>query len=310
MKIVVALGGNALIRSGQKGTAEEQYDNIRIACAQLARIAGKHELVITHGNGPQIGAIQLQSEAATSLAPPMPLDICGAMSQGQIGYMLQQELEASLVSRGLAMDVVAVLTRVEVDLGDPSFDNPTKPIGSFYSREHAVKMMDDKNETWSEDSGRGWRKVVPSPAPVRIVEERAVRDLASGRRILICTGGGGIPVVAAGKGCYRGIEAVIDKDLAAVLLAEVVEADILMIMTDVPHVYLNYRTPGQQALIAATVDELQQYNREGHFTAGSMKPKVEAAALFASLQGRRAVITGIENAVQALEGTAGTSIAN
>lgn len=310
MKIVVALGGNALNRNGEKGSAEEQYANIRMACAQLAQIAANHQLAVTHGNGPQIGAIQLQNEAGASLTPPMPLDICGAMSQGQIGYMLLQELEAAAARHGLSREVVAVFTRVEVDRDDPSFGNPTKPIGSFHSREEAAKMMKEKNETWVEDSGRGWRKVVFSPAPVRIVEEKAIRELSDGRRILICTGGGGIPVITAAKGVYRGIEGVVDKDLAAVLLAKITEADTLMILTDVPLVYLNYGTPEQQALTTVTVDELSEYNREGHFAAGSMKPKVEAAIRFASLKGRRAVITSIENAVQALEGTAGTSISN
>lgn len=169
MRIVIALGGNALLRAGEKGTVEEQYANIRIACKQLAEIAAGHDLVLTHGNGPQVGKIHLQNEAAAAQTPPMPLDVCGAMSQGQIGYMLQQELTAALAARRIRKETATVITRVVVEKDDPSFQKPTKPIGSFYSREEAEKFIREKGETWVEDSGRGWRKVVPSPEPRRIV---------------------------------------------------------------------------------------------------------------------------------------------
>lgn len=308
MRIVAALGGNALLRAGQKGTVEEQYVNMKTACAQLAEIAKNHDLVITHGNGPQVGKIHLQNELAGEKTPPMPLDVCGAMSQGQIGYMLQQQLSSELAGRGLKKEVVTVITRVAVDRSDPSFANPTKPIGSFYSREEASKFMKEKNEVWVEDSGRGWRKVVPSPLPKRILEAKIIKSLVESSYLVIASGGGGIPVVAAEGGGYRGIEAVIDKDLAGELLAEIVDAAVFIILTDVPRVYLYYGTPGQRELSDVSAGELAAYEKEGHFAAGSMGPKVRAAARFAGREGKRAVITSLEHALQALQGDAGTQV--
>jgi carbamate kinase len=308
MRLVAALGGNALLRAGEKGTAAEQYVNIRLAAGQLAELAHEHDLVITHGNGPQVGKILLQNEAAAGLTPPMPLDICGAMSQGQVGYMLQQQLCAALNCIDVRKDVATVITRVVVDESDPSFQHPAKPIGSFHSRQEAERSMRERKEVWVEDSGRGWRKVVASPFPRRIVEEKVIKSLVENSFLVIAAGGGGIPVVQT-PGGYRGVEAVIDKDLSGELLAEIVGADVLLLLTDVPHVFINFGGPGQKHLEEVTVDELLAYEKKGHFAAGSMGPKVRAAIRFVSSgEGRRAIITSLENAVGALHGARGTRV--
>lgn len=308
MRITVALGGNALLQAGQKGTVEEQLLNIRLACKQLAQIASSHDLVITHGNGPQVGKIHLQNEVAADKTPAMPLDVCGAMSQGQIGYLLQQELSGELAKLDTPREIAALITRVVVDPRDPSFQNPTKPIGSFYSEADAAKFMLEKNETWIEDSGRGWRKVVPSPQPRRLVEEKTIKKLVESSCLVIASGGGGIPVIENPDGGYRGIEAVIDKDLAGALLAEIVDAELFIILTDVARAYLNYGKPNQQELCDISVEELSAYAAAGHFAAGSMGPKVQAAIRFAAKEGHRSVITSLDRVLEALQGEAGTQI--
>jgi carbamate kinase len=250
----------------------------------------------------------MQNELAQKETPAMPMDVCGAMSQGQIGYLLQQQLSNELMKQGLGKEVVTLITRVEVDPADPSFQNPTKPVGSFYTEAEAVQFMREKKETWIEDSGRGWRKVVPSPQPRAIVEAKTVKKLVESSCLVIASGGGGIPVVTDGAGGYRGIEAVIDKDLAAEILAEMVDAEVLMILTDVPRVFLNYGRPEQQELREVSVNELAEYAAEGHFAAGSMGPKVKAVLKFARKPGRRAVITSLGDAVEALQGNGGTQV--
>jgi carbamate kinase len=307
MKIVVALGGNALVQAGDSGTFEEQSYRAKIACRQLVEIIKDHELIITHGNGPQIGRLQLQNEMSISETPALPLDVCGAMTQGQIGYLLQQQLKSELAAKGINKEVISLITQVVVDPKDPCMTNPTKPIGSFYSNEEALRFMEQKDEVWIEDSGRGYRKVVPSPTPVRIVEENTIRHLVDNGYLVIAAGGGGIPVVAAEHG-YRGVEAVIDKDLAGGLLAEIVDADVLVILTDVPQVYLHYGKPEQKELNCVTVAEMEKYEQEGHFASGSMGPKVRVATRFASGKGRKAIITSLEKATLALEGKAGTHV--
>ncbi|MFO7951417.1 MAG: carbamate kinase [Bacillota bacterium] len=309
MKIVVALGGNALLKAGQEGTAEEQLENIELACRQLIRIAHDHDLVITHGNGPQVGKIHMQNEVASEISPSMPLDICGAMSQGQIGYLLQQGLNKELARQGVMKDVATVITRVQVDKDDPSFQNPTKPIGTFYSREEAEKQMKEKGEVWVEDKTRGgWRKVVPSPMPSKILEENIVKNLVDSGCLVIASGGGGVPVVESEESGYDGIEAVIDKDLAGELLASIVDADAMVILTDVPEVYINYGTPEQKTLSRISVNEMEKYEKEGHFAAGSMGPKVEAAIKFARKDKKTAIITSLEQAREAITGQAGTCL--
>ncbi len=306
MRITIALGGNALLQAGQEGTFEQQAQNARTALSQLVEMMKEHHIVLTHGNGPQVGKLHLQNELAREKTPPMPFDVCGAMTQGQIGYLLQQQLQNELLRHGIKRQVVTLITQTVVDPEDEAFKNPTKPIGSFYSAEEAKKFMAEKNEVWIEDSGRGWRKVVPSPEPRSIVEEEIIKDLVD-KYIVIASGGGGIPVVLE-NGVYRGVEAVIDKDLAAQLLARAVGSEVLMILTDVSHVAINYGKPDQKQIGTVTTTELRRYHAEGHFASGSMGPKVRAAISFVENGGKRAIITSLERALAALNGKEGTQV--
>ena len=306
--IVIALGGNAILQPGQRGTVEEQLSNIESTADQIAELISRGcRIVVTHGNGPQVGAILIQQEAGREQAPPMPLDVCGAQSQGQIGYMLQQSLGKMLARRSIERPVVTVVTQMVVSPHDPAFQNPTKPVGPFYTEDYARRRMRSANEKWIEDAGRGWRRVVPSPDPIRIVERDAIISLVRSGAIVIANGGGGIPVVER-NGHYEGIEAVIDKDLGGECLARDVRADILMILTDVGQVALNYRMADQRDLDTVTLAEITQYQREGHFKAGSMGPKVEACRRFVSQGGEAAIIASLEHAVDAVEGRRGTRI--
>ncbi len=308
--VVVALGGNALLQVGQKGTFEEQMQNVYNTVEQLADmvLSGKWCLVITHGNGPQVGNILLQNEAGKHLVPPMPMDVCGAESQGMIGYMIQQALHNVLARRGRPdIPVVTVVTQVLVDKNDPAFQNPTKPIGPFYTKEEALRLKEEKGWHVVEDAGRGWRRVVPSPDPKAIVEKEAIRILVENHAIVIASGGGGIPVIKE-NGSYRGVEAVIDKDLAGERLAEDVGAQVFLILTDVDRVRLNYRKPNEVALSRMTVSEAKKYLAEGHFAKGSMEPKVKACVRFVEAGGEVAIIASLNQATAALEGRAGTQI--
>ncbi len=307
MRIVIALGGNALLRPREKGTYEEQSANIGVACSQLAQLIRDHEVVLTHGNGPQVGQIFLQNQLCQDTVPPMPLHVCGAMSQGQIGYMLQQQLKNTLFKAGLPREVVSLTTQVVVSPQDPSFKNPTKPIGSFYTAEEAAHFMRDNNETWIEDSGRGWRKVVPSPKPLGIVEAEVIKALLKTSTVVIASGGGGIPVIVDND-TYRGIDAVIEKDLVGELLAELVGADLFMCLTDVHFASLHYGTETERNLRLVSAAELEKYAAQGHFAAGSMGPKVEAALRFVAHGGQRAVIAALDTAVEAFWGREGTQI--
>ena len=305
--IVVALGGNAILRPGQAGTAEDQFVNIKTTCESIARMVKQgYRVVITHGNGPQVGNILIQNLHSQDLVPAMPLDVCGAKSQGLIGYMIQQSLHNELAKEGINVPVVTVLTQVIVDENDPAFKNPTKPIGPFYTEEEAQRFAKERGETWKEDSGRGWRKVVPSPLPVEIFEKSAIGTLIREGAVVIAAGGGGIPVIQKGN-TLHGIEAVIDKDLASSKLARDIKADILMILTDVERVAINYRTPSEAYLTAITVDEAKKYMDEGQFGAGSMGPKVQAAIDFASC-GKTSIIASLNRSLDALEGKTGTTI--
>lgn len=307
--IVIALGGNAILKPKQRGTAQEQFHNVKLTCAQIARlIAGGNKVVITHGNGPQVGNILLQNEENAELVPAMPLDVCGAQSQGFIGYMIQQSLHNELQKLGLHKEVVTVVTQVLVDAGDPAFKNPTKPIGPFFSAEKAKKMASEKAYCVKEDAGRGWRRVVPSPRPKQIVERNTIRSLLASEKIVIASGGGGIPVVEDAAQALRGVEAVIDKDLAANRLAQDIKADTLLILTDVEQVCLNYRQPNEKRLGRITAAEARKYHEEGHFSEGSMGPKVEAAFEFVESGGGRSIITSLDKAVAALDGETGTWI--
>ncbi len=308
--VVVALGGNAILQRGQKGTLEEQLNNVRGTCEQLAEmvLSGRWKLVITHGNGPQIGSVLLQQEAAKHSVPPMPMDACGAQTQGMIGYMIQQSLHNILHARGRGdIPLATVVTQVVVDKDDQAFRSPSKPVGPFYSPEEARELKERMGWDVVEDAGRGWRRVVPSPDPISIAEKEFISILVQNRAIVIASGGGGIPVVQE-DGRLKGVEAVIDKDLAGEQLAEDVQASVLLILTDVPQVKLNYGKPEEKALDRLTAAEAKQYLEQGHFAKGSMEPKVRAAVRFVEAGGERAVIASLGQADQALTGTAGTQV--
>ena len=308
-RIVVALGGNALQSKDGPATAEAQLEVVRKTCEHIARISGMgHEIAMVHGNGPQVGRIVMASEAAGEVTPVMPFDVCGAMSQGYIGYHIQQCLKYALNKDNRNIPVVTVATQMIVDERDPAFQNPTKPIGPFYTKEQAEKLSEEKGYVMKEDSGRGYRRVVASPLPQRIVEIEAVKQLWDHSIVITC-GGGGIPVIENPDGTLRGVAAVIDKDFAAELLAEKVDADILMILTEVEKVALDFGKPDQKDLSGMTLAEAAKYVREGQFPAGSMLPKVEAAMKFVrTYPDKKAIITSLDKAVEALEGKTGTVI--
>ena len=307
---VVALGGNAILQRGQEGTFEVQLGNVHHTCEQLVKmvLSGEWELVVTHGNGPQVGNILIQNDAGKEIVPAMPMDVCGANSQGMIGYMFQQSFRNLLDGAGRQdVPVATVVTQVLVDKADQAFANPAKPVGPFYTEEEAATLRDEKGWHVVEDAGRGWRRVVPSPDPVDIVEKEAIRSLTKSGAIVVSTGGGGIPVVRE-NGELSGVEAVIDKDLGGQRLALEVGASVFLILTDVDRVRLNYGKPDETSIDRMTVSEAKQYLEEGHFAKGSMGPKVKAAIRFVESGGERAIIASLEGATDALAGTAGTQI--
>ncbi|NLF79804.1 MAG: carbamate kinase [Clostridia bacterium] len=309
-KIIIALGGNALEREGVPATAQSQLAIVEQACGYLAEIVKQgYQIAVVHGNGPQVGRILLASEAARQLTPALPIDVCGAMSEGYIGYHIQQAMRKAL--RGTAQEylpVVTVVTQVVVDAADLRFQNPTKPIGPFYSEAEARLLAEQKGYVMREDAGRGWRRVVASPVPRRIVEIESICGLWQSAIVVAC-GGGGVPVVEQEDGRLAGVEAVIDKDYAAELLAEQLDADVLLILTRPERVCLNYLLPDQIGLERMTVAEAERYMAEGHFAPGSMLPKVEAALCFVrGKPDKRAIIGPLFKAVEALEGRAGTLI--
>ncbi|HYF78278.1 MAG TPA: carbamate kinase [Symbiobacteriaceae bacterium] len=308
--LVVALGGNAILQPKQVGTYEEQYENIRAACGAILHLIRQgHQVIITHGNGPQVGNVLIQNEEASVVTPAMPLHACVASTQGQLGYMLQHAMSEVLEQAGVQKSVVSVVTRTEVSPEDPAFSKPTKPIGPFYTPQRAKRLMSERGYEMIEDAGRGWRRVVPSPKPLRIVELGTIADLVKSGVVVIASGGGGIPVVRTPEGQLTGVDAVIDKDLAGARLARDLNADILMIFTDVERVALNWGTPEQKWLADVSLAEMKGYETEGHFKAGSMKPKVAAAVEFVeSGAGRRAVIGRLQSADKVLAGETGTWI--
>lgn len=308
-KIVVALGGNALQKKGSPATAEAQLAVVQETVEYLAEMSKMdYELAIVHGNGPQVGNIVLASETAKDVVPPMPFDVCGAMSQGYIGYHIQQALRFSLQKRSRDIPVVSIVTQVVVDKDDPAFQNPTKPIGAFYSEEEAKKIAEENGYAVKEDAGRGWRRVVASPMPKRIVEFSCLKELWD-TTIVVAAGGGGIPVIEKPDGSLEGIAAVIDKDLAAARMAEDIEADILMILTEVEKVFLNFNKPDQVELNKITVAEAERFIEEGHFAPGSMLPKIQASVNFVKNNpGKKAIITSLNKSLEALEGNTGTII--
>ena len=308
-KIVVALGGNALQSGKGPATAEAQLEVVKNTCERIAEIVeGGYEVGVVHGNGPQVGRILLASETAKNVTPAMPFDVCGAMSQGYIGYHLQQALGYALKKRGKDIPVVTLATQVVVDGADPGFVNPTKPIGPFYGEDEAKAIAAEKGYTMKEDAGRGWRRVVASPIPQKIVEIDSVRRLWDSTIVITC-GGGGIPVVEKEDGSLEGVAAVIDKDFAAELLAEQVEADVLMILTEVEKVAVNFNKPDQQNLDHMTLAEAEKHCADGQFAPGSMLPKVKAAMKFVTAYPeKKAIITSLDKAIDALEGKTGTVV--
>lgn len=308
-KIVIALGGNALQSGNSAPTAEAQLEVVKQTCEYIAQLsASGYELAIVHGNGPQVGRIVLASETAKDVVPPMPFDVCGAMSQGYIGYHIQQSLSYALHRRNLNIPVVTMITQMVVEPADPAFQTPTKPIGAFYTKEEATELEQSRGYTMREDAGRGYRRVVASPLPRRIVEIGEVKKLWNDTIVITC-GGGGVPVIEKPDGTLEGVAAVIDKDFAAELLAEQVGADVLMILTEVEKVAIRWGKPDQENLSHMSLSEAAQYVAEGHFAPGSMLPKVEAAMRFVRHNpSKKAIITSLDKAIDALEGKTGTVI--
>lgn len=308
-KIVIALGGNALQSGKSEATAEAQLEVVKKTCEYIADISCKgYEIGLVHGNGPQVGRILLASETAKDVTPAMPFDVCGAMSQGYIGYHLQQALKYALSKKGRNIPVLTVATQMVVEKSDKAFQNPTKPIGPFYSEAEAKALETEKGYTMKEDAGRGFRRVVASPLPRKIVEIDAVKKLWDTSIVISC-GGGGIPVVENADGSMEGVAAVIDKDFAAELLAEQVEADVLMILTEVEKVAINFNKPDQKNLDKLNLEDAVKYIEEGQFAPGSMLPKVEAAMKFVrAYPNKRAIITSLDKAIEALEEKTGTVI--
>jgi carbamate kinase len=305
---VVAVGGNALIKDKTKKTIADQYEAASETMGHIASmIQGGWDVVITHGNGPQVGFILRRSELSLHELHPVPLDYCGADTQGAIGYMFQRALRNEFKRRGMDKVAATVVTQVQVDAADPAFKNPTKPIGSFMDEETAKQRIAE-GQDFVEDAGRGWRRVVPSPIPIGIVEEGAIRNLVQAGFVVVATGGGGIPVVEDQDGNLEGIEAVIDKDFASSLLAGNIDADLLLISTAVEKVAINFNQPNQIWLDEMTVAEARKYIDEGHFAPGSMLPKIEACIKFIENGGEKALITDPPNIPRALNGETGTWI--
>ena len=310
-RVLITLGGNAILPVRGTGTFEEQCAVTRATMQPIARmIRDGSEVVLSHGNGPIVGNILIRNEAARDQIPPMPLDVCGADSQGGIGYMMQQSLQNELRRVGLGdRPVVTIVTQVVVDERDPAFRRPTKPIGPFYPEDRARLLAKEKGWTIVEDAGRGYRRVVPSPKPLEVVEIAAIRQIVEDGGVAIAAGGGGIPVSRQWDGSLHGVEAVIDKDLASSLLARLLGCQTLVIVTGVDRVALRYGKPDQRELERATPDELQGWMEEGHFPPGSMGPKIQAAIEFVRGGGREVVITSPERLTEALEGKTGTLVA-
>lgn len=307
-RVVIALGGNALQKKGEV-TAEAQKAVAAKAGEIIAKLSEKYEIVVTHGNGPQVGNILIHEESAsTENAPAMPLETAVAMSGGQIGYWLSQAISNAYQKQNKHKKVVSVITQVEVSLTDPAFRHPSKPIGQFYSEQEAKKIMKEKGWVMKEDAGRGWRRVVPSPRPKDIIEKREIVDLINSGATVIAVGGGGVPVYRTKiLKVLKGVDAVIDKDFAAEKLAELIKADIFVSVTAVPNAYINYGQPGELALEKITPREADAYSRMGYFKAGSMLPKIEAATAFARKK-KTGIITSLEKLEDALKGEAGTII--
>lgn len=305
---VCAIGGNSLIRNSSRVSFDDQLETARLTARHLADVVtAGYSLVITHGNGPQVGFQLIRSHLARNFLPEIPLDACNAATQAEIGYMLQQALKNEFSARGVEQNIVALVTQVLVARDDPAFRNPTKPVGPFYTKREAAKLQQELGWVMREDAGRGFRRLVASPRPREIIELPEIRTLIAAGTIVIAVGGGGIPVTNENGG-LRGVAAVIDKDLASSLLASRLGAELLIISTAVEQVYLHYGKPEQQPLAVITTTEAKRLLAEGHFPPGSMGPKIEAALQFLAQGGKEVIITDPEHLVPALQGKAGTKI--
>lgn len=310
--IVIALGGNAIKQPDEIGTADNQFKNIGLTCEQLVKMNNLgYKLILTHGNGPQAGNLLIQQEESKLLVPSMPLDVVDAMTQGEIGYMFQNQLQNAFRRDGRKIPIAALITQVLVDKDDPDFDNPTKPVGPFYTKEEALYLQKTKGYNVKEvkqNKEKGWRRVVPSPEPIGLVEDETIKVLLEARVIIITSGGGGIPVVKQPDGQLIGVEAVVDKDKAGQKLAEIVNGNIFLVLTDVEHVYLNYNKPNQKSIAKITMHKAEKYLKDGQFPPGSMAPKIEACIRFIKAGGEKAIITSLDHAIDALLGKTGTVI--
>lgn len=310
MRVLLALGGNAMTSADGRARPEDQIAAARVAMASVADLVTRTDnpvdVVVTHGNGPQVGNLLVKNEVAAAVVPPVPLDWCGAQTQGTLGYLLMNALDDEFASRGSDKRSATVVTRTRVDAHDPGLADPSKPIGRFLSKEEAALLV-EHGETWQDRGEKGWRRVVASPEPREILDAAAVRALVDAGFVVVANGGGGIPVVRSECG-ITGVEAVIDKDLGAALLALTVEADVLVVATDVPNAVLRFGTPEAEPLGRIAVADLRALAAEGHFASGSMGPKVDAACRFVENGGRHAVISNLENILDAVAGTAGTVV--
>jgi carbamate kinase len=307
---MIALGGNAIKQPHEKGTFQEQMKNVKVAAAQISKIVEKgYQIVITHGNGPQVGNLAIQQEQASYMVPAQPLVALGSMTQGQIGYMLQQSLRNHVFNKG--KQVVTIITQVIVDKDDPDFQVSTKPVGPYYTEEEAERLGKENNwfvKQVRPSGDKTWRRVVPSPKPLGIAEGDIIKMMVEAGVLVIASGGGGIPVFETSEGKLKGVDAVIDKDRAGAKLAEIVGSEIYLILTDIEYVLLDFGKSTERRIMKMTVDEAKKFSAAGHFKAGSMGPKVESAISFLERGGERAIITSLINAIDALEGNAGTHI--
>ena len=307
MRVLLALGGNAMTNADGRARPEDQIAAAEVAMAAVADLLSHDvEVVVTHGNGPQVGNLLVKNELAASVVPPVPLDWCGAQTQATLGFVLMNALDAALAARGVERRTATVVTRTRVDGGDPGFLRPTKPIGRYLPAADAA-LLQGHGEVWEDRGDKGWRRVVASPEPREIVDAPAALAMIEAGFVVVAAGGGGIPVVRE-DGRLRGVEAVIDKDLAAALLAQTVDADVLVVATDVPHAVLRYGEPDAEELGRVTVEQLRGHAAAGHFASGSMGPKVDAVCRFVERTGRRGVITSLDNIARAVDGGAGTVV--
>jgi carbamate kinase len=306
---LIAFGGNAILPNNQRGLQSEQMNNAQKAASLMVHVVKKgYDLIIVHGNGPQVGNLLIQMEEAVTKIPPFSLEVCDAMTEGSMGFMLEKAIINHLRKNSLDKEVATLVTQVVVDREDPAFENPSKPIGPFYSKYRAQQLRRQKKWTMIEDAGRGYRKVVPSPQPIDIVPKRVIRDLVHSGKIVIASGGGGIPVIINGHGLFEGVEAVIDKDYAASLIAREVKADLFIILTNVERVCLNFGKPDEEPLSVMTIKQADEYLSQGQFPPGSMGPKIKAAIDFIKGGGKETLITTANYLKAALINRSGTKI--